>query len=101
MRRLLQFGTSLFLMATLLAPLVECFDGWDDPGLANDTEFGLFALALVLCLVLVVCMLIAARCLRNELVLGRPVQLRAEKKVFFASSIVGIFIPPRLTPLQI
>jgi hypothetical protein len=60
-RRLLQVGTFLFVLVTFLAPLMECFDRWDAPGLSNDTEFGLFTLIFALCLVLLVCMLMAAR----------------------------------------
>jgi hypothetical protein len=102
MRRLLQFGTSLFLLVMFLAPLAEFFDRWDAPGLSNDTEFGVFALVLALCLVLVVCMLIAARSLRNKLVLGPVVQNPPDEKISFVSKlVVSIFIPPRLTPLRI
>ena len=102
MRRLLQFGTLLFLLVMFLAPLAELFDRWDAPGLSHDTEFGVFALVLALCLVLVVCMLIAERSLRNKLVLGPVVQYPPEEKISFGQELViSIFIPPRLTPLRI
>jgi hypothetical protein len=102
MRRLVQFGTLLFLLVMFLAPLAEFFDRWDAPGLSNDTEFGVFALVLALCLVLVVCMLIAARSLRNKLVLGPVVQYPPDEKISFGPELViNIFIPPRLTPLRI
>jgi Na+/phosphate symporter len=60
MRRLLQFGTFLFVLIAFLAPLAECLDRWDPPGLNNDTEFAVFALIFVLCLVLLVSKLISA-----------------------------------------
>ncbi|MBS1821639.1 MAG: hypothetical protein JST61_06650 [Acidobacteria bacterium] len=102
MRRLLQFGTLLFLLTMFLAPLSEFFDRWDAPGISNDTELGLFALVAVLCLVLVVCMLLAARSLRNKLVAGPTTQYPADGSIFFGSlPDAGIFLPPHLTPLRI
>ena len=102
MRRLLQFGTLLFLLVVFVAPVAEFFDRWDAPGLSNDMEFGVFALVLALCLVLVVCMLIAARSLRNKLVLGPVVQYPPDEKIPFGPTLVfSIFIPPRLAPLRI
>lgn len=61
MRRLLQFGTFLLLITALLTPVVEFFDRWDPPGPSNDTEMAVFALCFALCLVLLVCRLIADR----------------------------------------
>lgn len=102
MRRLLQIGTFLFLLVILLAPLAECFDRWDAPGLSNDTEFGVFALVLALCLVLVVCLLIAARSLIRNLVLERVVQEPSDEWLPNGTKLlVSIFIPPRLLPLRI
>ena len=46
MRRLLQFGISLFLLVMFLAPLAELFDRWEAPRLSNDTEFGEFSVSL-------------------------------------------------------
>lgn len=54
MRRLLLFGTFFFVLVTFFAPLAECFDRWDPPGVSNDTEFAVFALIFILCLVLLV-----------------------------------------------
>ena len=48
MRRLLQFGTLFFVLVTFLAPLAECFDRWDAPGIGNDTEFAVFFLIFAL-----------------------------------------------------
>ena len=103
MRRLLQFGTLLFLPVVLVAPVAEFFDRWDAaPGLSNDTEFGVLALILSLCLVLVVSMLIAAGSLRNKLVLGPMVQYQPDEKLPFGPTLAfSIFIPPRLTPLRV
>ena len=71
MRRLLQFGTFLFLLVTFVTPLMEYFDRWDVPGLANDAEFGLFALMMALCLVLIVMKLLSALALAIRLVSQR------------------------------
>ena len=59
MRRLLQFATLVLIFVGLIAPIVEFFDYWDPEGLGDDTEFGVFALIFVLCLVLLVCKLIS------------------------------------------
>jgi hypothetical protein len=101
-RRLLQVGTFLFVLVTFLAPLMECFDRWDAPGLSNDTEFGLFTLIFALCLVLLVCMLIAARSMLVKF---------ASIRIFFfnhcwlpimAILCKPILIPPRFnSPLRI
>jgi hypothetical protein len=64
MRRLLQFATVLLLLAGFIAPIVEIFDHWDPEGLSDDTEFGVFALLLVLTFVLCVCKLISSSSLR-------------------------------------
>lgn len=64
MRRLLQFATLAFVLVTLLAPLCETLDRWDAPGLASDTEFAVFVLALSVTLVLLVSRLVAVLALR-------------------------------------
>ena len=63
MKRLLQIGTVMMLLASL-APLLELFDRWDRPGLSNDTEYAVFAIVLIICLVLLVCKLITADALK-------------------------------------
>jgi hypothetical protein len=68
MRRLLQLGALLITLTICYAPLAEFFDRWDAPGLFNDTEFMIFALILVLCLVLLVSKLIATVALIISLV---------------------------------
>lgn len=67
MRRLLQCVTLLFLLVSLLAPLAECFDRWDPPGLTGDTELPLFAFVLLLALVLLVARLVAVLALAIRL----------------------------------
>jgi hypothetical protein len=102
MRRLLQIGTFLFLLVIFCAPLAECFDRWDAPGLSNDTEFAVFALVFALCLVLVVCLLIAAGSLIRNLVLECLVPEPSDGWLpNGAKLLVSIFIPPRLLPLRI
>jgi hypothetical protein len=59
MRRLLQFGTLMLLLAAFVTPVMELFDSWDPPGPNNDTELAVFGLILGLCLVLLVCKLVA------------------------------------------
>jgi hypothetical protein len=46
LRRALRRIVFVLLIAALLAPVLEAFDTWDSiPGLADDTEFNLAALA--------------------------------------------------------
>jgi hypothetical protein len=102
MKRLLQVGTFLFLLATFLAPLTECFDRWDPPGISNDTEFAVFALMFALCLVLVVSKLIAAFALLVDLVSQYFIQRSGELRPIGAKHGLDIFIPPLLSaPLRI
>jgi hypothetical protein len=68
MRRLLQLGTFLFVLSTILVPIAELFDRWDGPGISNDTEFAFFALMLLLCLVLLISRLVAVLGLQIRLV---------------------------------
>jgi hypothetical protein len=44
---LIQRVLFVLLIAAMLAPLVEAFDFWDNPGLTNDTEFQVATLAMV------------------------------------------------------
>jgi hypothetical protein len=101
-RRLLQIGTFVFLLVTFLAPLSECFDRWDRPGISNDTEFAVFALVFAFCLVLVVSVLLSARSLLGKLVLGCVAQYSSDERLPIGEKLLfGIFIPPRLLPLRI
>jgi hypothetical protein len=102
MKRLLQVGTWLFLLVMFLSPLAECFDRWDAPGISSDTEFAVFALVFALCLVLVVCLLVAARSLLHNSVLERRAQQPSDEGFpIGAQLLLGIFIPPRLLSLRI
>lgn len=63
MRRVLQLGFLLLLLASFLVPVAEFFDRWDAPGLSNDTDFPLFLVVLFICLTLLVAKLISLRAL--------------------------------------
>jgi hypothetical protein len=94
MRRILQFATFFFVLATALFPLVEYFDRWDSPGISNDTEFAVFLLIFVLCLVLLVSKLVSALALRVNLV-SVPYCLRSDESGAVGSNCpLEIFVPP-------
>ena len=59
MRRILELGTLLLILTSLLTPISEVFDRWDPPGFVNDTEMPLFTIVLLLALVLIVARLIS------------------------------------------
>jgi len=92
-RRLLQLGFVLLIMATFLAPIAECFDRWDAPGLSNDTEFPLFLFVLFICLVLIVAKLVSLRALTLQFV-SRLVPL----PVAFASEDIASVLPSPVPP---
>ncbi len=73
MRRIYQIGTLFLLLSLFLAPVFECFDRWDPPGLGNDTEMAAFGLILLLCLLLAVCKLIPGLANRISVVLSAMV----------------------------
>jgi len=93
MNPLLQLGTFLFVLATLFAPLAECFDRWDPPGLFSDTEFAVFALVCMLCLVLLVSRLISALALQVALLSLPHLQPFRQSRVAAANRSLGIFVP--------
>jgi len=102
MRRLLQFGTLLFALVTVLTPLMEYFDRWDSAGIGNDTEFAVFLLIFALCLVLVVSKLISALALAVNLVPLFHFQLSDELRAVEVNGSPEIFIPPHSSlPLRI
>src|SRR6266566_2242328 len=68
-RRLLQLGTLMLLLAAFFTPLIEFFDRRDLAGPSNDTEMAVFGLIFALCLVLIVCKLTAALATLISLVL--------------------------------
>lgn len=104
MRRLLQFATVTFLLVTFLAPVVECFDRWDAAGLRNDTEFAVFAVVLLMCLVLLVASLVAAAAHRTDMtvvrVLERVCDARVTGRLWFVAAVAPTGTPPPL-PLRI
>lgn len=101
MRRLLQLGTLMMLIASFV-PLLEWFDRWDAPGLSNDTEYAVFALVLMICLVLLVGKLISSRSLALRLVVASMVW-RPDRAEGMVSEPAGLFaVPPLLLlPLRI
>jgi hypothetical protein len=101
MRRLIQIGTLLMLIASFV-PLLEWFDRWDAPGLSNDTEYAVFALVLMICLVLLVGRLISSRALALRLVMSSMVW-RPDRADGIPNEPVGLFaVPPLLLlPLRI
>jgi len=102
MRRMLQIGTWVLLLVMFLSPLAECFDRWDAPGISNDTEFAVFTLIFALCLVLVVCVLLAARSLLHRLGLEHTILQPSNERLPIGARLrISIFIPPRLLPLRI
>jgi len=96
-KRLFQLGFILLIVATFVAPLAECFDRWDAPGLGNDTEFALFLFVFLICLVLVVAMLVALGALKRQFV-SRLVPLRM---TFLMETLVWVMpfpVPPHSSP---
>jgi Na+/phosphate symporter len=94
MRRLLQFGTFFLVLVTFFVPLAECFDRWDPPGISNDTEFAVFALIFILCLVLLVSKLISALASLVSLVPSPNFQTSEKPSVFGAHRTLQILVPP-------
>ncbi len=96
--RLLQFGTIMLLLAAFVIPLLELCDRWDAPGLGNDTEMGVFFLVLVLCLVLVVCKLIAASSGRLSWITTLLPRWEQTFRLLDQPFSKIIFIPPQFPP---
>jgi hypothetical protein len=98
-RRLFQLGALLMLAVAFAAPVVECFDRWDAPGIANDTEFSLFAFVALLCLTLIVCRLLKALTLQVRLIaLPYSPQAAVQSRAMRGGSIPDFFIPPLSSP---
>jgi len=100
-RRLLQFGTLMLLLAAFLTPLIQFFDRWDPPGPGSDTELAVFGLILVLCLVLVVCELIASFGQSIGLTLASRLQQRGRAPSEKLRQIAGILTLHVSPPLRI
>ena len=98
MRRLLQFGTLLLVLVTVLTPLAEYFDRWDSPGISNDTEFAVFLLIFALCLVLLVSKLVSVLALLVNLVSLPYFQQSDESWAVEPNGPLGIFVPPLSSP---
>lgn len=103
MKLLAKIGLVLFIAATLMTPVLEYFDRWDPtPGPMHDTEFALFAVLLLLCLVLLVAILLARASVAVELVTElieyEPLRVRASSQ----AHVRVVFRPPPLEiPLRI
>lgn len=97
MKRLFQLGFLLLIVATFVAPLAECFDRWDAPGLGNDTEFALFLFVFLICLVLVVAMLVALGALKRQFV-ARQVLSRMKFLNETLDCVMPSPVPPHSSP---
>jgi hypothetical protein len=88
----------MLLLATFVTPLTESFDRWDLPGIANDTEFAIFVLVLMLCLVLLVSWLLSAFSLLIHFV-TQPCRPQPElSHATPAHRLIAFFIPPLSPP---
>ena len=102
MRRLLQLGTFLLLLAVVLAPIFEFFDSWDGPGLGNDTEMAVFGLVLLLCLVLAVCKVLCNLADRFRFVLVAMVWPERSSPLYLDQAFpFKLILPPIFAPLRI
>ena len=102
MRRLLQLGTVLLLIAAFIVPLFELFDTWDGPGLSNDTEYTVYAFVFGICLVLLVCKLLSSQALTHRFISGRVCTDESEARVVVAGcGFVFSVPPPFVLPLRI
>jgi hypothetical protein len=99
---LLQLGTCILLLVALVAPIAECFDCWDAPGVSNDVEFAVFSLILALCLVLLVSRLIANLALLVDQFSIPHIDEIDSSGIGDAEPSVELIVPPRnATPLLI
>jgi hypothetical protein len=102
MKRLLQFGM-LTLIVALFMPLHELFETEGEAGgVESDAEFAFFALVFAICLVLLVCRLIAIGVLRLSMICLRAIP-RDEMAGPSEAGYTFIFqVPPLLSvPLRI
>jgi hypothetical protein len=98
MRRLLQIGTMLLLLVSFAVPLAEYFDRWDPAGVADDTEFAVFAFVLAVCLILLVCQLVALALLLMRFVWLRHLVRASDSVVDAGRRVVACFVPPLCSP---
>ena len=88
----------MLLLAAFVTPVMEIFDRWDPPGPSNDTELAMFSLILALCLVLLVCKLVASLAGRIFVIsirLPRPDRGATLRELQAPHS---IFVPPHSPP---
>ncbi|WP_263419046.1 hypothetical protein [Terriglobus albidus] len=95
MTRLLKSVAMFFLIVTFLTPLLECFDGWDRPGLTNDIEFSGFLIVVLIMLALLAVVATARRFLDAQCYLT-VAELRCVMPGRFSSSTKSIVIAPLL-----
>lgn len=92
----------MLILVAFLTPLSEYFDRWDAPGLGNDTEMGLFCLVFFICLVLLVCKLIASLAARMSFTSIRLPAWHQVETLLDRIVSKSIFIPPQFpTSLRI
>lgn len=87
MKRIFQLGLWMLLLTAVVAPVLEYFDRWDAPGLGSDTEFALFALILLVCLLLAVCKLLSDRAQRTDMEI-LPLHMSQRPPTFVASRLI-------------
>jgi membrane protease YdiL (CAAX protease family) len=100
-KRILQFGTLLLLLATFLTPLFEFFDRWDPPGPSNDTEMAVFGFIFALCLVLIVCKLTAVLATLISLILVSHLRQNRGSPIQQARVLLSFIVPDTSPPLRI
>jgi Na+/phosphate symporter len=100
-KRLLQLGTWLLILAAFLTPVVEFFDQWDPPGPSNDTEMAVFGIIFALSLVLLVCKLLAALATHVSFVISPRLDQDRGSPYKALCSFVGVVLPQLSPPLRI
>lgn len=101
-RRLLQFGSFVLMLVVIATPISAFFDRWDPPGLGDDTELTALALVLVLCLVLLVCRLIAVFTAPLVMLCGCAFDLNPAASTWNRVVPTILFVPPQSpSPLRI
>ena len=90
------------MMIGAIVPLLELFDRWDAPGPSNDTEYAVYAFVFAICLVLLLCQLVASDVLKFGLISCRLL-LRDDSETLTESAPTSIYaVPPLLVlPLRI
>ena len=101
MKRLLQLGTWLLILAAFLTPVVEFFDQWDPPGPSNDTEMAVFGFIFALCLVLLLCKLLATLAIHTSFVISPRIDQDRGSPYEVLCFFVGAILPQLSPPLRI